>query len=111
MANLGGDGGVDGVAAFAEDFNAGVGGEVVDGDDHGVVGAGGLFGEVVGGRGFGVQEAGGEDSERGGQSGAGFWWESAAHGSRIVTRVVQPQRIFFAGRRLYGLSKFRQLHT
>jgi len=43
MANLGGDGGVDGVAAFAEDFNAGVGGEVVDGDDHGVVGAGGLL--------------------------------------------------------------------
>ena len=44
MANLGGDGGVDGVAAFAEDFNAGVGGVVVDGDDHGVLGGDGCYG-------------------------------------------------------------------
>jgi len=34
---------------LAEDFYAGVGGVVVDGDDHGVGGAGGGFGEVVDG--------------------------------------------------------------
>ena len=33
-----GDGGVDCVAAGFEDFDAGVGGVVVDGDDHGVLG-------------------------------------------------------------------------
>ncbi len=42
-----GYGGVDGVAALVEDFYAGVGGVVVDGDDHGVGGAGGGFGEVA----------------------------------------------------------------
>ena len=34
-----GYGGVDGVAALLEDFDAGVGGVVLDGDDHGVLGA------------------------------------------------------------------------
>jgi hypothetical protein len=41
-----GHGGVDGVATFAEDLEAGVGGVVVDGDDDGVGGAGGLGGEI-----------------------------------------------------------------
>ena len=39
-----GDGGVDGVAALLEDLDAGVGGVVLDGDDHGVLGADGLYG-------------------------------------------------------------------
>ena len=39
-----GYGGVDGVAALFEDFDAGVGGVVLDGDHHGVPGAGGFFG-------------------------------------------------------------------
>ena len=37
-----GDGCVDCVAAFFEDLDASVGGVVLDGDDHGVGGAGGL---------------------------------------------------------------------
>ena len=35
---------VDGVAALLEDFDAGVGGVVLDGDDHGVLGADWFFG-------------------------------------------------------------------
>ena len=38
-----GDGSIDGVAAFLQDLNAGVGGEVMDGDDHGVRLAHGLI--------------------------------------------------------------------
>ena len=37
-----GDGGVDGIAAGLQDSDAGVGGEVMHGDDHGVRGADGL---------------------------------------------------------------------
>ncbi len=39
-----GYGGIDCVAALLEDFDAGVGGVVLDGDDHGVLGASGFFG-------------------------------------------------------------------
>ena len=53
-----GDGCVDGVAALLEDFDAGVGGVVLDGDDHGVLGAGGLFG--AGCLGSGLARASGE---------------------------------------------------
>ena len=66
-----GHGGIDGVAARAEDFQSGVGGVVVDRDDHGVRGAhGGLAGYGrgrclrVGGR----RQCGGEQGEDGGQT-------------------------------------------
>ncbi len=39
-----GDGCIDGIAALLEDGEAGVGGVVLNGDDHGVPGADGLFG-------------------------------------------------------------------
>ena len=73
----GGDGGVDCVAAGAEGFKAGVGGEVVDADDHSVTGADGLLVEVgnhvlggllgCGGDGDGERGAGegGQDGEKG----------------------------------------------
>jgi hypothetical protein len=35
---------IDGIAALLEDFDAGVGGVVLDGDDHGVLAADGLVG-------------------------------------------------------------------
>ena len=50
---------VDCVATLLEDFDAGVGGVVLDGDDHGVLGADGLFGD---GSCLGC-EGGGEESE------------------------------------------------
>jgi len=41
------DGSVDSVAAFSHDFDSRVGGEVVNADDHGVLGAGRLLFGVV----------------------------------------------------------------
>ncbi len=83
-----GDGGIDGVAAFLQDLDAGVGGEVVDGDDHGVRGAHGLVvGEHGGGGGI---DAGKAQSARKG-----------ARGRRARERgretAVRRRRFFFIG--------------
>ena len=70
----GGDGGVYGVAALAENGEAGVGGVVLDGDDHGVLGLDGEVGGIVVGRSLGVQErSDGEEEWRGdaGEDGQG----------------------------------------
>ena len=56
-----GDGCVDGVAALLQDGKAGVGGVVVDGDDHGVFGADRLVGLLREG-GVGSEEGGNQSS-------------------------------------------------
>ena len=73
-----GDGGVDGVAALLEDLDAGVGGVVLDGDDHGVAGGDGEVGWKLGGCG-----EGGEESDRG----AGARGQGRAPGGRGVVRI------------------------
>jgi hypothetical protein len=42
-SNASGHGGVNGVAAFAKDIKAGVGGKMMDADDHSMAGTDGLF--------------------------------------------------------------------
>ena len=46
-SEAGGYSGVDGVASGFEDLEAGVGGEVMDADDHSVFGADGLLAAIV----------------------------------------------------------------
>ena len=46
QGKAGGHGGIDRVAAGAEDIEAGVGGQVMDGDDHAVRGADRLLGKI-----------------------------------------------------------------
>lgn len=71
-----GHGCIDGIAALLEDGDAGVGGVVVDADDHGVPGAGGLLGS----RGLGVERGG---DERGcDEQGGGACEGSRLHGPK-----------------------------
>ena len=67
---------VDGVAAFLEDLEAGVGGVVLDGDDHGVFGGGWNVGRRCG---LAAEQRRGGEQDRGGQDAAGCGMREHGH--------------------------------